>query len=88
MATQLAEVHRDKASYSGDNMLEGLAHELNVWQRLNPRHNTFRALSKRLNGAPTPQTISRIAYRETKQPRMTTVVLLFYALGFSIRVER
>lgn len=85
MATRIAEVHRDKVQYTHDNMLAGLSAELKLYLG---RGGKFKDLSKQCGNTPRQQTISRIAYGETRFPRWQTVVILFIALGFNITATR
>lgn len=83
--SKIASVHRLKTSYNSDTMLSGLSTELMVFKG---NGGTYKELSKRCGGTPRAQTISRVAYGDTRFPRMGTVVMLYVALGFNITVSR
>ena len=72
-------------TYSGDNLYSGLQHELMIYKQ---NGGTFKALSKKCHGHPVVGTIGKIAYGTTKEPRMSSVVLLYYALGFTVSASK
>lgn len=69
-------------TYEGENLVTGLQTEL---MRYIGQGGKFCKLSARCGGYPTAMTISRVCSGDSNLPRFMTVMLIYRALGFTIR---
>jgi hypothetical protein len=73
----------DLIGYKGVKLLARL---IQKWVLTDKKHNTYKLLAAKANLH--PKTVVRIMERVTVSPRLTTVIMLFKALGFSaVRFE-